>query len=177
MIIGILVSASTVSYSEVIKASRDARRKSDLRKLQEALELYRTRYGTYPVTSSNPSDFSSVTASGYYSSETGDVVSNNNGNWIPGAPTLVNSGIIPQLPKDPIGGRTSNTTCLQVNQNWKRAYLYKSDGRDYKIVANCSPENPQTDSNGNWSTSDAFYDPQRINIGWQVSSSSRSLQW
>ena len=47
-IIGILASFLMVNYIGVRARARDAQRKSDLRQVQSALELYRSDTGTYP---------------------------------------------------------------------------------------------------------------------------------
>lgn len=54
-IIGVLMAFLTVTYSSVRQRSRDAQRKSDLRQIQSALELYRADNDSYPT--SNPSPF------------------------------------------------------------------------------------------------------------------------
>jgi prepilin-type N-terminal cleavage/methylation domain-containing protein len=53
-VIGILASAVLIGLGPVQRRGRDARRVSDLRQIQNALELYNTRYATYPDT---PGDF------------------------------------------------------------------------------------------------------------------------
>lgn len=47
-IIGILLSVATVSWSNAQEKSRDSKRKSDLKSVQQALELYFQDNGTYP---------------------------------------------------------------------------------------------------------------------------------
>jgi prepilin-type N-terminal cleavage/methylation domain-containing protein len=54
-IIGILASVALVGLGPVQKKGRDARRISDLRQIQTALELYFTKNGSYP-----PSGFSNM---------------------------------------------------------------------------------------------------------------------
>jgi len=48
-IIGLLSAASTVTYSQFSKQSRDARRKSDLEHIRSALEMYRSNNDEYPA--------------------------------------------------------------------------------------------------------------------------------
>lgn len=48
-LIGILTTMSIASYSHVMKNSRDAKRKADLRKVKIALEQYYADHGTYRV--------------------------------------------------------------------------------------------------------------------------------
>jgi len=92
--------------------------------------------GFYPIT---------VT---WFSSEPGDVPSNNGGDWIPG---LLASNEITKLPRDPKGGAS---TCGL----WQRAYLYQSDGSGacYKLLSHCAAE-----AAGAFSPTDPFFDPVR----------------
>lgn len=52
-IIGILSTLLTANFIGVRQRSKDAHRKSDLRQIQSALELYRSDQGSYPATVSN----------------------------------------------------------------------------------------------------------------------------
>lgn len=49
-IIGMLTGISTVSYSQLTRKSRDARRKADLEQIRAQLELYRSKNNSYPQT-------------------------------------------------------------------------------------------------------------------------------
>lgn len=157
-IIGILVAAGVYSYSGTQKSARDAKRKVDLEQLRAALEMYRSNdpAGKYPCTGTGPN----CSGMAWFSSESGDVVSYNGGDYIPG---LVSGGYIQQLPRDPKGGASDNSVC--TGGGWKRAYLYLSNSVDYKLLSHCAPE-----SNA-WSTTDPYYDPRRPCWAWQASSS------
>jgi len=48
-IIGILATVGVGSYSNVLKTARDTKRKSDLRDIKTALDLYYFKHGTYRV--------------------------------------------------------------------------------------------------------------------------------
>ena len=48
-IIGILATAGVFAYQSVLKDTRDARRKTDLKEIQIALENYKAVNGTYPL--------------------------------------------------------------------------------------------------------------------------------
>jgi len=48
-IIGLLASGAIVSYQQLSKQSRDAKRKTDLEQVRAALEMYRSNEDTYPV--------------------------------------------------------------------------------------------------------------------------------
>lgn len=52
-IIGILSTVLMVNFVGIRERARDAKRKSDLRQMQAALELYRTDNGAYPIGSLN----------------------------------------------------------------------------------------------------------------------------
>lgn len=145
-IVSVMTAIAAVSYSTIVKGSRNAKRKADLEQLKGALELYRSANGAYPTTSGNWN--SSATSPTTY------------------IPNLVPT-YIQQLPVDPQGGTTKNVNCAV---GATRAYLYKTDvaGLDYKLIASC------IDDNTNWATTDQYYDPCRPNDSWQVSSSQRS---
>lgn len=53
-IIGILSTLLTANFIGVRQRSRDGQRKSNLRQIQSALELYRSDNATYPLDTSNP---------------------------------------------------------------------------------------------------------------------------
>ncbi|MGB0685063.1 MAG: type II secretion system protein [Planctomycetota bacterium] len=59
---------------------------------------------------------------------------------------------LPFLPKDPDPQFPSATD---------RGYMYRSDGHDYKFVINSTPTT--------YYVANPFFDPQRPNSGWQVS--------
>lgn len=55
-IIAILISVGAVSYTRSLKLSRDAKRKTDLEQIRQALETYRAENGTYPTTAGYSAD-------------------------------------------------------------------------------------------------------------------------
>lgn len=156
-IISLLASVVFASLGSARGKANDAVRKATLRQLQAAVEIYYSYNEAYPSTSGSPT--------GIYASEVGDIQpngNNNDGDWIPGlAPTYIT-----KLPKDPEGGQPNNSTCTSLGSgtNVLRAYLYVSDGVNYKIVSRCAQ--PAAD----YSTSDPFYDPIRPDYGWMVCS-------
>ncbi|MEK7664711.1 MAG: prepilin-type N-terminal cleavage/methylation domain-containing protein [Patescibacteria group bacterium] len=115
-IIAVLSGIVMVNVGNARAKARDARRKSEMRDLQKALVMYYANNGSFPSTGGS-----------YYSSESGDQVSNNGGNYIPGlTPTYMSA-----LPRDPRGGTSQiQPTC----GSWKSAYLYRSDGVNYKLL-------------------------------------------
>jgi len=48
-IIALLAGAAIVSYAQINKQSRDAKRKADLEQIRAALEMYRSNRGYYPL--------------------------------------------------------------------------------------------------------------------------------
>lgn len=63
-IIGILSTLLMTNFVGIRQRARDAQRKSDLRQIQSALELYRSDNGSYPLTANFPACPSSFPASG-----------------------------------------------------------------------------------------------------------------
>jgi len=64
VIIGILASFLMVNFIGIRARARDSQRKSDLKQIQSALELYRSDSGAYPATTSFPACGSSLILSG-----------------------------------------------------------------------------------------------------------------
>lgn len=114
-IIGLLSSVVLASLNTARAKSYDARRVSDLRSIQNALELYAvSNGGKYPV--STNSTWASQ-CSGWGSKAANDV--------IPGlVPTY-----LPSMPADPQMSTSGNTCC----------YIYASNGTDYKLLAHNCP--------------------------------------
>lgn len=152
-IIGLLATIISISLGSARVKARDTNRKSELREMQNALEAYYNDNNRYPCStpsgscagfnwmSSAPSDNASI-----YSAP---------GNYIPGlAPTYMVA-----LPADPRPGSSTNPACGGV---WQSAFLYKSDGNNYKLLSHCAPE-------ASWNSTEFFYDTVRSTWAWQVS--------
>lgn len=58
-IISILIAVGVTSYQKATKLSRDAKRKTDLEQIRQALETYRSENNTYPTTASWQTDLTS----------------------------------------------------------------------------------------------------------------------
>src|SRR3989344_1793427 len=72
-IIIVLSTIGLVSYRQAGMSARNAKRKADLETVRQALVLYRTEVGTYPVVAgSSPANFTSMltTINSYISSDT-----------------------------------------------------------------------------------------------------------
>lgn len=140
-IIGILSSVVLASLNTARSKARDAVRKSDLKQLQNALEVYFNDHGAYPIVSS---------WSGHQTSGCGISAGlSGSGGYIPNlAPTY-----IPVLPVDPsrqFGGCSG--------------YLYYSDGASYKLLDHANgPESFP-------SAGQAFHDPVRPTWAWMICS-------
>ncbi len=122
-IIGVLSSVVLTSVSKARQNANDARRITDLKELQKALELFAVdNAGTYPVTS----------ATHAWSSEC------NSGTPVNSMiPNLVSGKYISSIPADPdmdVQASLSASTCC---------YLYASDGTNYKLMVgeNCPVSN------------------------------------
>lgn len=149
-LIGILAGVILVIIDPLAQfaKARNAQRKSDLRQLANALDRYLATNGSYPATPSSGSVWCGRSGSNYTSC---------GADWVPG---LVVSGEVKKLPSDPTNKPSSGSLCALA----ETSYLYRSDGTNYKLLANCTPE-------GNLSTTDPFYDPVRPTSSWQISSS------
>lgn len=110
-IIGLLSSIVLTSVNSARAKARDARRATDIKQIQTALEFYYNDRGSYPVAT-------------MWFGGPGNCWGTVTNDWIPGlAPQY-----IPVLPLDP-----RPTGCGSV-------YLYGSNGTDYKLIAHV-PEN------------------------------------
>lgn len=112
MLAGILIPV----LEDAAQSSRDARRASDLKNVQAALESYKRVVGTYPSTGDEWwGDMSDNGGYGYDA-----------GGYIPG----MVPDFLPALPKDPDSQYPTASA----------GYMYRSDGTDFKFVINESPE-------------------------------------
>lgn len=151
-IVGILSSAITASLSSARYKANDSKRRSDLKSLQSALELYYTTNHIYPSTG----------GAWYGVASPASVQSANN--WIPG---LVASGAISALPQDPEYPR-SGIDAQPGCSAWPGMYIYAStDGSGYKILDHCAANSSVST---NYTSADALYDPNRPSWAWQVCS-------
>ncbi len=146
-IMGLLAAIVTASLSNSRTRTYDAKRKADLKELQGALEAYYQQNGSYPATLNN--EWWGHAANAYSKSESGSEA------YIPNlTPTYL--GKLPQDPKlDPTAAG-----------GWGGAYLYRSDGTSYKLLAHA----PIQSDVGTTPTSDPFYDPARPTWAWMVCS-------
>lgn len=187
-IIAILSVLGINTYNSIQVDARNSKRKSDLKEIQNALEIYRSEKKTYPstvdrsgcrtTTRSDDGNWCGLCAT-YNTNNTFNNVDNDNDSDDPGTdsddtgyiPDLA-PGFMQQLPIDPRNSlpnsSSSNTNCS--NNEGLNCYLYNSNGAEYKLIAHCTPE-------GTLEEEDPFYDPVRPTHAWQVSSSSNAQQW
>lgn len=138
-ILAILAGILVPILEDSVTQTADARRASDLRAMQAALESHYRVNGSYPDTGGVwQGDAANFGGFGYGPA-----------GYVPGlVPTVMQS-----LPKDP---------SPDFPDGADGGYMYRSDGSNYKFVANLGPDSfPQ----GN-----PFFDPTRPNTAWQVSS-------
>lgn len=156
-VIAFLASITLVGLGPARGAARDAERKATLRGLQSPIQLYFNVNGNYPSTGSS-----------WYSSEPGDNFANSGGDWIPGlAPRFIS-----EFPRDPKGGPGNKALSLpSCPTSYKSAYLYKSNGAEYKILSHCAPEGAPL------SSADRFYDPARPGWAWMVCEGATGCTW
>lgn len=123
-IIAILTAAVVANFGDGSAQSRDAERKSDLRNVESALELYRLRNGRYPEACNGPADGSSGhNWSGDWSGQLGTdyECANGTGQYIVGlAPEFIST-----LPTDP----------KAVSGDEGYVYAVSEDGLTYKFMA------------------------------------------
>ena len=139
-IIGILSSVVLASLNSARGKARDAYRKTSMKQVQTALELYLDSNNSYPSTGGSWWGLSvnggSRTASGVNA-------------YIPGlTPTYISV-----LPTDPRGDTSG----------WS-GFLYRSNGTNYKLLSHANgPESFP-------SSGQAFYDPVRPTWAWMICS-------
>ena len=125
-IISILTSVLYVNFNAARENSRDQVRKTDMKQLQLAIELYKAQNGSYPASGCGsatnafygpgPAQSGSVPSGNYFNCDT---------DWIVG---LVPE-FIAELPSDP----TSESEAGQ-------GFYYRSDGASYKLLIKDSVE-------------------------------------
>ena len=120
-IIALLSSVALFSTLKARGAARDDIRVADLKRMQIAIELYKSETGVYPA---------SCNAGTWGGNVKGSLkCSNGSTEYIVG---LVSGGYISSLPKDSL----ANTYGATSNQG----YVYVSDGINYKLLANNTVE-------------------------------------
>lgn len=121
-IIGILTTLLTANFVGVRQRARDAQRKSDLRQMQSALELYRSDEGTYPIISA------AFRLNGSTACPTSQSFT---------APSPSTVTYMSKIPCDPLGATVYNSG---------NYYYYSSDGQTYTLAA-CLENGNDKDSN------------------------------
>ncbi|MBY0328542.1 prepilin-type N-terminal cleavage/methylation domain-containing protein [Patescibacteria group bacterium] len=138
-IIGILASVTLASLNTARAKARDARRKSDLRQVSTALELYRDTYGTYAISGTG---HTSAPGNGWFSY----------GNPSDGYPKsvaqgLVDAGFMPAAVIEPTGqtliGSKNSGYMIEANTNYYTlwANLERPTAADIATLSNCRLNN------------------------------------
>ena len=139
-IIGILSSVVLASLNSARGKARDAYRRSSMKQVQLALELYFDSNNSYPSTSG---EYWGLSVNG------GSRTTSGANAYIPGlTPTY-----ILVLPADPSGH----------TNDWS-GFLYASDGTNYKLLSH------ETGPESFPSSGQAFYDPVRPTWAWMICS-------
>ena len=140
-IIGLLSSVVLASLSGTRKKARDSVRKSDLKQLQLALNLYLSNHdGKFPTEqliydTSRGCSSNVLTCNPYYSLGVND--GGNGWGNVSEAGVVVSEGLIPALPKDPINSTTymykiefnnNNNYCLGAQLESTGAIFYVNGG-------------------------------------------------
>ena len=125
-------------FGKVAERANDTRRIADLNAVEKALEMYHADNGAYPVVNGWSGDAPSFGGHGYTATDP----------YIPG---LV-PDYIAMLPSDPDKSYPTGA----------KGYLYKSNGKDYKFLANKTPSSFPSDHR--------YFDPARKTSAYQVSS-------
>ena len=142
-VVGILASALLVSLGGSRAKARDARRISDLREVQNALELYYDREEKYPKIS-NPGSESS---------------------WEELKTALKNAGITSSIPDDPINEGEYFYVYANCGTNNNQEYILRARLEKYSFVLSsdldngdtyCSSNSPSLDCGAN-DDSDRYY--------------------
>ena len=150
-IIGLLATFAVTQLSGSTSKARDARRKSDLKNLQKALELYYSDNNAYPLTV--------VGAWWGVCATYGSKATSGANSYVPNlAPKYIG-----KLPIDPEQASMSASAC----------YLYRSDdAQQYKLLTYLTadttpdPTDPFRDQAGRGSTFAVCYPPGSAACGW-----------
>jgi len=135
-IIGLLSSVVLASLNTARAKGRDAKRVSDLRQVQIALEFYYDSHNSYPTCTA----FSPWNAANWYNSGS------------PSSICLYNALIptyIGSLPADPTNREGGAGNYLGDNAPTDQGYIYASDGVSYVLGTNLE-KGGTANSSGNW---------------------------
>lgn len=134
-IIGVLASVVLASLNSARIKSRDAKRKLDLKQMQNSLTMYYTSNSAFPIGTA----FSSW-ASNW----------DNGGCCINLYNGLVGGGYMNTLPADPINKEGGNGNFLGDNTPTDLAYYYYSDGSTYVLGTNLESGGGAASNAGNY---------------------------
>lgn len=141
-VIGILASVVLVGLGPVQKQGRDARRISDLRQVQNGLELYYNKCGYYPGAPANPNCTTFTQIS----------------DWTSLTNSLTQSGIgISNVPKDPTTGKNYYYSSTDGRKYCLGAELEDLNNPNWKNSTDCGITNCYNPNSGNPPTNGSVY--------------------
>ena len=148
-IIGVMTAVVTTAFSTARKQGRVAKRVSDIKAIQAALEFYYASNHAYPTTGGVWSGVNYPAACG----------GGTDGRTTTGATAYIGGSSIPPfvptympvLPIDPVASAPANCD----------GYLYKSDGTDYAFIEYKITEMEGTQSKPNYTSYPELVDPAR----------------
>jgi len=154
-IVGVLASVVIPNVQEYSAKARNASRMADLTSLEVAIITYKDDVGSYPNTFSN--------WWGEY--DYGNHPHEGSNGYVPNlAPTYMR-----RLPADPMAGKTNPA----VGPGIVNGFLYRSNGRNYKLLSHRAPEAPNHHYGDD---SFKFHDPVRSTWAWAAySADARNL--
>lgn len=146
-IIAILLAVATVSYNNAQQKGRDNRRKTDLKAVQQALELYFQQNGNYP----------DIASTGNIACDGGSAISWGTGNFTCNYITYMNI-----LPKDPVANTPTQYYYYSENSATPENATYKifakiENTKDQDLAS--SPAACETDypTHEDYATSGVYY--------------------
>lgn len=127
-ILGILTSFLFTTYSSTQKKARDAQRKSDLREIQEALEMYLNDKGLYPASSNGQ-----IVGCGACNSLPSVCLWDNQPEFRDTVPANCGAIYMKKLPKDPLSAQ-NYYYWVSTDQKSYKLYACLENTRDSKII-------------------------------------------
>lgn len=139
-VIGIISTIGISSFTNYLKLSRDAVRRSDLLQIKKYLTSYYVLYGVYPTTSNSWRG----TCSAH-----GSFTNTGSNAYVPS----ISPSFVDKIPTDP--NNNSCSTLSPNNATTDCCYLYRSNGTNFKLMAHKTVEGPYPTSG------QPFFDPNR----------------
>ncbi len=136
IVLGILAVVAIPNFAKAKDESSDGIRLTQMRAVADALEKYYGKYDAYPVSNGWSGDAPTYGGKGYEGA----------------------SGYIPNLAPEFLKSLPQDPTVVPVKG---KGYLYRSNGRDYKMLAHQTPKS--------YDPEHPLYDPKRPTWAWMIS--------